>query len=413
MVHSPARYYGELGPIFRAADLAIVNLEGVLGDGGRPVVKDGRHMRLSADTVNGLLAAPFQLICLANNHSMDFGLDGLASTQRLLTEHGLSFVGAGCNGEAAQRPFVTEIQGVRLAVVNGAEGEESRSLDDRPGVADLSEARLSRQIAALRDRVDVVVAVLHAGREFLPVPPPYIQRVYRALAKAGADLVVGHHPHVPQGMEVYRGCLIAYSLGNFALWIPDGSAFRRLGYLVNAHFCGPRLIAAQVIPYRIEAERLVLLTGDARKSFLRDLAWASEPLSDPSKVATFWRAYVGQWLERDLTAEIGMISSLLLGGADLQRAWLSALSARSDIRARLGRYGVRLLGGLVGEVTSDQDPIRRNRGAAILRNRFDTLAHRELYLAALERCMRGEEEPAPGWATDLIERWGVFAQYEI
>jgi poly-gamma-glutamate synthesis protein (capsule biosynthesis protein) len=129
---------------------------------------------------------------------------------------------------------VTQTSGVQLAVVNAAEGEEGRSVNNGPGVIDLYQDCLTQQITALREQVDVIVAVLHAGREFVPAPPPYVQRTYRALVNAGADLVVGHHPHVPQGVEVYQGRPIAYSLGNFALWHPNGSPFRRLGYLVSA-----------------------------------------------------------------------------------------------------------------------------------------------------------------------------------
>ena len=251
IMRDPMRFYGDLMAVLRDADLSIVNLECALGDAGAPIVKDGRHLRLPAPAVEGLAAVPFQLACLANNHSMDFGPQGLARTRQILEEKDISYVGAGLDGREARRPLVAQIKGVRLAIVNAAEGEEGRSVADGPGVGDMDRDRLVQQIATLRNEADVVVAILHAGREWVPVPPPYVCQTYRALVEAGADLVVGQHPHVPQGVEVYQGRPIAYSLGNFALWTPKGTPTRHLGYLLKAHFRGVRLVRADIVPYRM------------------------------------------------------------------------------------------------------------------------------------------------------------------
>jgi hypothetical protein len=408
MICDPIRFYGDLGSVLQGADLAIVNVEGVLGDAGKPVVKDGWHMRLPKASIEGLTAGSFRLACLANNHSMDFGLQGLTHTRQLLSERGIPSVGAGLDSLEACRPFITQIGGVRLAVVNATEGEEGRSVDGGPGVADLDQDRLIQQIEALQEQVDVIVAILHGGREFVPAPPPYVQRIYRALVNAGADLVVGHHPHVPQGVEVYQGRPIVYSLGNFALWMPVGSPFKRLGYLVKGHFCGAKLISMEIIPYRIQAGGLALLKDDECAAFLADLAQASSPLLDPSKVEAVWCAYADCWLKHGLAQDLLAISSLLLDEADLRAAWLNALSGRRASWARLARKGVRILTRLAARLTDSQDDQRQARGAAILHNRFDTPAHRELYLTALRRRMNLHREPQPDWALDLIKRWKVF-----
>jgi hypothetical protein len=408
ITRDPRRFYGDVGAVLRDADLAMVNLECVLGDAGGPVIKDGANLRLPAAAVEGLVAAPFHLACLANNHSMDFGPEGLVYTRQLLAERGISSLGGGLNGQEARRPFVTQIEGVRLAVVNAAEGEEGRSVNDGPGVCELSQDRLTRQIAALRDHVDVVIAILHAGREFVPTPPPYIQHICRALVEAGADLVVGHHPHVAQGVEVHQGRPIAYSLGNFAMWMPGYSPFTRLGYLFKGHFRGAQLTSVEIVPYRIEVSGLTLLTGDERAAFLTELAQLSSLLLNPSKVETVWRAYADRWLERGLAQDLIAVSSLLLEEADLRTAWLSALSGRRDVWAKLARRSVRILAGWAARFAEGQSDQRQVQGAAILRNRFDTPAHRELYLTALRKRMNPQREPEPDWALDLIERWEIF-----
>jgi len=408
MMADPRRFYGGVGEVLRDADFAIVNLECVLGDAGRPVTKDGPSFRLPACAVKGLVTVPFGLACLANNHSMDFGAEGFVRTRQLLAERDIASLGAGLNGQEARRPFVTEIEGVHVVVVNAAEGEEGRSVNDGPGVVGLNQPGLVRQIAGLRCKADVVVAILHAGREFVPVPPPYVFRLYRALVEAGADLVVGHHPHVPQGIEIYQGRLIVYSLGNLALWMPDYSPFARLGYVLRANFGGAELTSAEIVPYRIQASGLALLKGDERTAFLTDLARASSVLVDPSKVEMVWTAYADRWLQQGLTEELIAMSSLLLEEADLRAAWIRALSGRRNVWGKLARRSVRILAGLAATFTDGKSDQCQAQGAAILRNRFATLAHSELYLAALQRKTNLDREPMPVWALDLIERWGAL-----
>ena len=201
-IDHPQAFCGDLAPILQEADLALVNVEGVLGSAGQPVTKDGPHLALLEAAAEALVAAPFHVACLANNHSMDYGPLGLVRTRERLARIGVATVGAGQNAEEACRPLVCRVQGIRVAIVNAAEGEEGRSVNGGRGVADLDQDRLTRQVSALRHDAEVVIAVLHAGREFTPVPPPYLQRLCRTLVEAGADLVVGHHPHVPQGLEI-------------------------------------------------------------------------------------------------------------------------------------------------------------------------------------------------------------------
>lgn len=393
LTRNPERFYGNLLPVLRDADLTMVNLECVLGDVGSPIIKDGPHLQLPASAAEGLAAVPFDLACLANNHSMDFGVEGLTHTQELLEEKGISAVGAGRDPQDACQPFLTQIEDVDLAIINAAEGEEGCSLRGRPGVNGLDQDRLIQQIIALRDQVDVIIAVLHAGREWVPVPPPYVHRFYRSLAEAGADLVIGHHPHVPQGVEVHQGRPIAYSLGNFALWTPRDVPVAYLGYLLKASFRGAQLARVEIIPHRMLSDRLTMLCDDDRAAFLDDLALASRPLEDQSEVEAVWHLYADRWLERGLPKELTAIASL---------------SVRRDIWARLAWRGIRALTGLAARLADEQREQYERRGAAVLRNLFDTPAHCELYLTALEKKMRGEREPSVEPASTLMDRWDVF-----
>ncbi len=412
LTESPTAFYGDLLPLLRDADLSLVNLECVLGDGGTPIVKDGPHMRAPAAAVAGLAAVPFTLACLANNHSMDYGSEGLAQTLRLLREHDIAAVGAGLS-EADRQPFCVIIKDVRVAVVNVAEGEEGRARGEGPGVVELAAGCTAQHIAGLRQQVDVVIVVAHAGREFVPVPPPYIQRAYRALIDAGADLVVGHHPHVPQGVEIYHDRPIVYSLGNFAFWIPDGSPYLRLGYLFAAMFRGPRLQSVRLVPYKIEPGRLSGLAQSEQRAFLDALERVSGVLATPAQVEEMWDAYADHWYRTACADEVSTVAALLADGQALGRALLSRLATTSGpgLRGQVLRCLLRLLiNRLPPEPGDGSDSLaaeQSRRGAAILHNRFDTPAHRALYLRALGRVMRRESGSAPAWARALLHEWEV------
>lgn len=211
----------EATPILSRADIAFGNLEGALLDGGTSRKCTRRQLRrkdcwaFRTPTRFGqhLAAAGFDVLSLANNHVVDFGPEGLESTMRVLDELGIKH--AGKVGDVA----TLEVRGTRVAVVAFA---TSRSYLCETYL-DVDRARAVIGEAAAR--ADVVIVSFHGGkegREYLRMGSADIDRALthfaRAAVEAGADLVVGHGPHVPRGMELYRGRLIAYSLGNFATY---------------------------------------------------------------------------------------------------------------------------------------------------------------------------------------------------
>jgi len=419
MLDDPAGFYGDLLPILQDADLAIVNLEAVpLDEDLPPIVKDGPAMRIPTAVVCGLTAAPFHLACLANNHVMDYGRDGLARTMELLTRNGVQCVGAGLNAEAAEAAKVFEVGPTRLAVLNVAEGEEARSVNGGSGAASLDGARLQGQLASLRNQADVVVVIAHAGREHLPIPAPHIRDLYHSLAEAGADLVIGHHPHVPQGIEFYKGALIAYSLGNFAFLMESPMEYHRLGYFLKIRFCGSRVSCAEIWPYHIMSEGLRLVTGERLQRFLAELKDLSGLITNEAHLADVWEAYADRWLVvsgiQELADSIGAMGARGLLAQSILKASLPQSEAKGLIN-RLARSVIwraihwleRGKGPMLWP-SSFRSPSPVKSGASILRNRFDTPSHRELYLTALQRVMDSKAGQAPKWADRLLQDWNVF-----
>jgi capsule synthesis protein PGA_cap len=218
-----ARLLEEVGPILRAADVAFGNLEGPLVDSGTSEKcarsKPGRCYAFRVPTRYGkyLADAGFDVMSVANNHAGDFGEAGRASTRSILDALGIRHAGA--PGEIAR----LEVRGTRIALVAFSTSSGTNDLRD------LAEA--ARLVKAAREGADLVVVSFHGGaegadrqhvpqgrEEFLGEDRGDVRAFAHAVVDAGADLVVGHGPHVVRAMELYRGRLVAYSLGNFATY---------------------------------------------------------------------------------------------------------------------------------------------------------------------------------------------------
>jgi len=209
-------------PLIREADIGFGNLEGVLMDGGEPVKScsdpSACYLFRSPTRYAGLLAdAGFTVMSLANNHARDFGEEGRESSMRALDSQGIRH--SGRDGDVAS----WMVRGRNVALIAFAPFKGAHDLLDIPLAVDI--------IGDLSEDHDVVIVSMHAGGEAGDVTRvPFATEEYRgenrgdvvefarAAVDAGADLVIGHGPHVPRGMEVYRDRLIAYSLGNFATY---------------------------------------------------------------------------------------------------------------------------------------------------------------------------------------------------
>jgi poly-gamma-glutamate capsule biosynthesis protein CapA/YwtB (metallophosphatase superfamily)/outer membrane protein assembly factor BamB len=250
-----------LGPLLREADLAVANLEGVLTTQGKPLDKT-YLMRAHPRWGETLVEAGIDLVTLANNHALDYGEAGLDKTLATLEELDIAMVGAGETREAAHRPARFALGGVEVAVLGYAAARWNGSPDvpatDR--VAWAEEEVVRAGIRAVREGVDVVIVLLHAGAEYARDPSPDQVAVARAAIDAGADLVVGHHPHVTQTVERYGGGLIVYSLGDALFDIPRPAAMR--GHLLRVRVTREGLAEAELWPFWIEDAIRPRLLGD-------------------------------------------------------------------------------------------------------------------------------------------------------
>ena len=209
----PLRFFAKL---LHGADLAVANLECPVSTRGAEIDKPitfRAHPRAVAT-----MKRHFDAVSLANNHSGDWGPDALLQTMDLLRAAGLPFFGAGRDLADAHKPLFVERNGLRIAFLGYLEFKPRRfeAGASRPGVAWSEDEQVVADIRAARAAgADLVIPFVHWGYDEDPAPNGRQRELGRTMIDAGADLVMGGHPHVTQGMEVYKGRLIVYSLGNF------------------------------------------------------------------------------------------------------------------------------------------------------------------------------------------------------
>ncbi|UCD05330.1 MAG: CapA family protein [candidate division WOR-3 bacterium] len=229
-----------------AAEITVANLECPLTDTGAPHPTKPIIFRGSPDNVAGLVYAGIDAVTIANNHIIDFGLEGLQQTQSVLDSNGIRYSGAGANSYEAYLPLFINRKGTSIAFL--ASSDRTGQYDNyqpylnagfnKPGFANLTQHDISRQINTVEQNADIIIVEMHSGDEYNPVPEaagmdlrdfaeeemysPFMHAPSRSdiadrrhAIDEGADLVVCHHVHVLQGMEIYNGKLIAHSLGDF------------------------------------------------------------------------------------------------------------------------------------------------------------------------------------------------------
>ena len=285
------------------------NLEMPFSHGG-PSYLGGVHpsYRVPASCVQAVEALRLRVVNLATNHILDWGPEALELTLSLLRERGIETVGAGLNEKEARKPAIVRAAGLKVGFLGYCKRGEYTSRGNRPGAAFLDADNILADITALRKRVDVLAVSLHWGLELSDHPSPDDVGLARKLVRAGADLVLGHHPHVIQGIEQYQGGLIAYSLGNF---IFDNSAGhivsrqawdkRHQGMILRVRLSGGHIAGHTVIPTHLTEEHAVIpARGALKEEVLNRLQELSGIIADNRAGEYFYREGVEAVLKREL-----------------------------------------------------------------------------------------------------------------
>ena len=233
--------FEKIAPTIRQADWAIANLEGpVIKD--CPILRSGYQFCANTENLDGPLQAGFDAFSLANNHINNFGPQGIEETIQALEQRSLRYFGLG------KVDFQT-LKGIKLAFL---------SFDDT--LAPLNQDQLSLEIKKVDPLVDWVVVNFHWGEEYQPQPNAHQKEIARTAVEAGADIIIGHHPHVPQPLEYIDHKPVFYSLGNFVfdqLW----SMETRKGEVAKITLNKDKIIKTETIPIFINDQYQAELLG--------------------------------------------------------------------------------------------------------------------------------------------------------
>ncbi|MFO7899659.1 MAG: CapA family protein [Planctomycetota bacterium] len=292
----------ELAPRLDRADLMTFNWESPVLPAGREPPEKG--LVVPEDRVAGVVdPLPPVAVTVANNHVFDAGAEGVAATARTLDELGVAHVGAGATeAEAAALRTVT-VRGVRVGFLGRAEDCPQLADVGFPGPAMIAYPRIVEDVRDAAAQCDALVVHLHHGVEFVDWPAPHFVALCRELIDAGAAVVVGGHPHVPQGHESHGAGHVFYCLGNLAFEITDGG-YQNAGspWTTRSAVALVPLDAAgagepEFVPYHIEpAGRPAPAIGPEAREILEHLDAVSADLADDDAIQHHWRDTARRYL---------------------------------------------------------------------------------------------------------------------
>jgi poly-gamma-glutamate synthesis protein (capsule biosynthesis protein) len=250
----------------KGADLVFGNLETSITE-GREIQTNEMVFRADPGVEKVLKEANFQVLSLANNHTPNFFKKGLLDTFRYLDEAQIQYVGAGENEERAYSPVYLEKNGINFAFLAYNDSDvvpnSYRAGIDQVGTAFMDLKRLKEGVEEAQKNAEIVIVSMHSGKEYVLEPNDSQKEFAHAAIDYGADLVIGHHPHVVQIAEKYKGKYIFYSLGNFVfdqMWSEE----TKEGLMVKVYFdkagvknleLKPVLIQDYAQPMILEGER--------------------------------------------------------------------------------------------------------------------------------------------------------------
>lgn len=217
--------YEDFKNIFEDSDILFGNLESPISDKGKKLPGKGICLRARPEMIEVLKKAGFDLVSLANNHIVDYDSEGLIDTINILEENSIGYVGAGENIHEARKPYIMDIKDTsvgflayeKFAHIYYSNSYKRRfvATEDTPGTAPLDIDVILEDIGYIKDKVDTVIVSLHWGVEESNNITEEQRKLAHKLIDNGVDIILGHHPHVIQPIEIYKGKPIVYSMGNY------------------------------------------------------------------------------------------------------------------------------------------------------------------------------------------------------
>ena len=378
--------------------LVLANLEGpICADGLPRSNKVGVCLHSNVEKL-GTWGVERFAFSLANNHMMDFCEGGLRQTKAALTSHGILFAGAGDSEEEARKPMMLEEDGKRIAVFGCCERQFGMATAGSTGCAEKGIWLYSaiREIKS-SGAADFVVVSCHAANEYSPWVSLELRGFYHSLIDVGADCIHGHHAHVPQGYEEYKGKPIFYGLGNFVvdaeMWKTNPNQLWSVVADVSMRADG---ISWSMKPYCVhrkgDAIGVIALQGESLKRCTDYLACANRQFQDE-------RMLLGCWQESSVRLYRRIYEQLLRAPSVMKHR----ISTRDAIRKM-----VFALGDVVRALTfSERRTPKSVHYGKVIYNYFNCASHVETIRTALGVLTGSEPDLRTGDTARFADRLGI------
>jgi gamma-polyglutamate biosynthesis protein CapA len=235
-----------------SADVLFGNLESMISDKG---FNQGSKysFRASPDSVEGLVFAGFDVLSLANNHTFDYGREAFEDTMNRLKEKNILYTGAGFSAEEAHTPTIIELEdGTTVGFLGYTEFlfPSAYATEEKSGITTFSLDNMKEDVQKAKESVDILVVTLHFGEEYQKIQNENQEHISKTAVDSGADIIIGHHPHVTQEVEEYNGKHIAYSLGNF-VFDQSFSEETMSGFMIEAKVKNKEVVEVNKIHYKL------------------------------------------------------------------------------------------------------------------------------------------------------------------
>ncbi len=254
--YGPSYPYKYTAHIFKEADISFANLESPLSTKGEPIPDKEYTFRANPKVTEGLKEAGFDVLSLANNHILDYGEEAFFETIEALDNQIIRHVGAGRNIREARKPVILKVKNKKFGFLAYSNTFPKRfwAEENKAGSAYGKFSSVKKDVKELKEKVDFLIVSFHWGNEEEISPQEYQRNLAHLAIDQGADIILGHHPHILSGIETYRNGIIIYSLGNFAFGSYSEKA--KESAIFRFHFSKDKLQQLEIIPISVYNKRI-------------------------------------------------------------------------------------------------------------------------------------------------------------
>ena len=239
-------------PTLKTFDWLFGNLEGPVSEKKEKVCGSMYSFVMDLKVLPVLKDVGFKAVSIANNHMFDYCQEAFLDTLKNLTDNNIAFVGGGSNEDTAYSAKITKIGSLNLGLLGYTEfgGKYITAKGQKPGLAIINLEKMCQSISEAKKLSDIIVVSFHFGTEYSKIPNKYQRETAERAIDCGADLVVGHHPHVVEPLEYYKNKPIVYSLGNF-IFDQSFSAETMSGNILSVTIKNKEISQVELIPYKL------------------------------------------------------------------------------------------------------------------------------------------------------------------